>query len=162
MATYAAAVNDYNTAIQTFRRLGIDNQLALLWYIYKQMGDRVTPAAPGAAADEIAGNLYKQVADMTHNQQLEVMRDIAQGAQDSLVSREYGSLSDNTQLAFWLFLARGMDSGEIVPMPDNYELSQEGRDLLAAIETMDFETQITVLRGTVRAMGGEPLAGAEV
>jgi len=41
MTTYTAAVNDSNNAIQIFKRLGTDEQLALLWFIYEQMGDRV-------------------------------------------------------------------------------------------------------------------------
>ena len=60
MTTYTAAVNDSNNAIQIFKRLGTDEQLALLWFIYEQMGDRVTPAAPGSASPDIAAGLYDQ------------------------------------------------------------------------------------------------------
>ncbi|PSN17785.1 Orange carotenoid protein [filamentous cyanobacterium CCP5] len=162
MTTYTAAVNDYNTAVQVFLGRSTDEQLALLWYVYKQMGDRVTPAAPGAAADGIAAGLYDQVKVLPQNRQLETMRAIAQSTQQDQISREYGSLSDNTQLAFWLFLARGMDAGDIIPMPESYDLTAEGQDWLAAIETMDFETQITVLRNSVQAMGGEPRSGAAI
>jgi hypothetical protein len=162
MTTYTAAVNDSNNAIQIFKRLGTDEQLALLWFIYKQMGDRVTPAAPGSASPDIAAGLYDQAKAMDHNQQLEAMRAIAQKEQSSQLSREYGSLSSNTKLAFWFYLAQGMDKGEIIPMPENYELTTQGQDLLAAIESMDFEEQITVLRNAVDAMGGEPASGAKV
>ena len=99
---------------------------------------------------------------MDHNQQLEAMRAIAQKEQSSQISREYGSLSSNTKLAFWFYLAQGMDKGEIVPMPEDYELTPQGQDLLAAIESMDFEEQITVLRNAADAMGGEPASGAKV
>lgn len=162
MTTYTAAVNDTNNAISIFKRLGTDEQLALLWFIYKQMGHFVTPAAPGAASPDIASGLYGQVKGMKQQQQLEVMRAIAQGEQSSQVSREYGSLSSNTKLAFWFYLAQGMDSGDIIPMPENYKLSDQGQDLLAAIESMEFEEQITVLRNAADSMGGAPASGSKV
>lgn len=162
MTTYTLAANDTNAAIEIFRKLGTDEQLAWLWFIYKQMGDAVTPAAPGAAGEEIAGGLYRQVEALSQPDQLEAMRAIAKRDQNNRISREYGSLSDNTRLAFWFFLAQGMDKGAIIPMPDNYQLSPTGTDLLAAMETADFETQITVLRQSVDAMGNEPRQGAEV
>jgi hypothetical protein len=96
------------------------------------------------------------------NQQLDAMRAIAQGEQSHQLSREYGSMSSNTKLAFWFYLAQAMDKGEIIPMPENFKLTNQGQDLLAAIESMDFEAQITVLRNAVDAMGGEPASGAKV
>jgi hypothetical protein len=162
MTTYTAAVNDTSNAIDIFKRLGTDEQLALLWFVYKQMGHLVTPAAPGAASPDIAAGLYGQAKALNHQQQLDAMRAIALGEQSNQLSREYGSLSSNTKLAFWFYLAQGMDKGEIVPMPDNYELTQQGQDLLAAIESMDFEEQITVLRNAADSMGSAPARGAKV
>jgi len=162
MTTYTAAVNNTNNAIDVFKRLGTDEQLALLWFVYKQMGHMVTPAAPGAASPDIVAGLYEQAKAMDQNQQLDGMRAIAQGEQSNQLSREYGSMSSNTKLAFWFYLAQGMDNGEIIPMPKNYELTNQGQDLLAAIESMDFEEQITVLRNAVDAMGSEPASGAKV
>jgi hypothetical protein len=162
MTTYTAAVNDTSNAIDIFKRLGTDEQLALLWFVYKQMGHLVTPAAPGAASPDIAAGLYGQAKALNHQQQLDAMRAIALGEQSNQLSREYGSLSSNTKLAFWFYLAQGMDRGEIVPMPDNYELTQQGQDLLAAIESMDFEEQITVLRNAADSMGSAPARGAKV
>ena len=162
MTTYTAAVNNPNNAIDVFKQLGTDEQLALLWFVYKQTGNLVTPAAPGAASPDIASGLYDQVKAMKHQQQLEEMRAIAQGEQGNRVSREYGSLSSNTKLAFWFYLAQGMDKGEIIPMPDDYELTNQGQDLLAAIESMDFEEQITVLRNAADSMGSAPASGAKV
>jgi hypothetical protein len=162
MTTYTAAVNNTNNAIDSFNRLGTDEQLALLWFVYKQMGNLVTPAAPGAASPEIASGLYGQFKAMDQSQQLDEMRAVAQGEQSSQISREYGSLSSNTKLAFWFYLARGMDQGEIISMPDNYDLTAEGQDLLAAIESMDFEEQITVLRNAADGMGSVPAGGSGV
>ena len=162
MTTYTAAVNDTSTAINVFKQLGTDEQLALLWFVYKQMGHFITPAAPGSASPDIAGGLYNQVKALDQPQQLEAMRNIAQRESQSQISREYGSLSSNTRLAFWYYLAQGMDKGEIIPMPAEYELSQQGQDLLAALESMDFEEQITVLRNVANNMGSEPASGASV
>lgn len=126
------------------------------------MGDSVTPAAPGAASPKIAEGLFEQVQQQSQEEQLETMREIARCDQDNLISREYGSLSANSKLAFWYALALGMDNGSVIPMPDQYDLSDQGQELLAAIETMDFEAQITVLRNAVVDMGAEPQPGAGV
>ncbi|MEO1295193.1 MAG: orange carotenoid protein N-terminal domain-containing protein [Cyanobacteria bacterium J06636_16] len=162
MATPTNATNDTDKATEIFYRLSIDDQLAWLWYAYKQMGNALTTAAPGAASSEISGGLVKQVEAMSQSDQLEAMRAIARRDQDNRISREYGSLSANTKLAFWYELAVGMDSGSIMPMPPQYDMKDTGRDLLATVETMDFESQITILRNAVVAMGAEPLAGAAI
>lgn len=161
MTTYTVAVNDINKAIDMVTRLSVDDQLALLWYVYTQMGEQVTPAAPGAASPDIAQGLFAQVKEKTFDEQLDIQRDLVRKA-DTLIGREYGALSPNTKLAFWYYLAQGMETETIIPMPENYQLSDEGKDLLAAIETMDFEEQITVLRNTVNRMGAEPRTGAKL
>lgn len=160
--TYTAAANNPSQALTIFKKLDVDEQLALLWLVYKKMGDSITTAAPGSASSEITAGLYEQVKALEQPQQLDAMRAIAQGDQSSQISREYGSLSSNTKLAFWYYLAQGMDSGEIVPMPDDYKLPNQGNDLLAALETMDFESQITVLRNAADSMGSEPASGSAV
>jgi hypothetical protein len=55
-----------------------------------------------------------------------------------------------------------MENGTIIPMPPDYELPQEGKDLLAQIEAMDFQQQIDFLRGAVLPMGAEAKGGAEI
>jgi len=37
-----------------FNSLSVDDQLALLWYAYTEMGRSITPAAPGAARLQLA------------------------------------------------------------------------------------------------------------
>ncbi|WOD40358.1 orange carotenoid protein N-terminal domain-containing protein [Nodosilinea sp. E11] len=162
MTTYTTSTNGPNQALAQFNKLEVDEQLALLWFVYEQMGESITTAAPGSASPEIATGLYDQVKALDQQQQLDAMRAIARKEQSHQISREYGSLSANTQLAFWYYLAQGMDSGDIIPMPDDYELSDAGRDLLAALETMDFEAQITLLRDAANSMGSEPSSGASI
>lgn len=162
MSTYNTAVNSTDKALQIFQNLGVDDQLAWLWYAYKKMGDSITPAAPGAASPNIAEGLYNQVKQQPQDEQLETMRSLVRRDADHVVCREYGSLGSDTKLAFWYALALGMDEGSIIGMPDDYNFSGQGQELLAATETMDFESQITLLRNAVEPMGAEPPSGAAV
>lgn len=159
--TFANLRMDSNKSVERFKSLKIDDQLALLWFVYTQMGDRITPAAPGTAGTDIAEGLYNQVKGMSHQEQLDVQRNLLKG-NNTQVSREYGSLSDNTKLLFWYRLAQGMETEEIIPMPDDYELPEAGSELLAALESMEFEQQITFLRNSVTDSGSEPASGASV
>lgn len=157
----STTVSSYDQGKQAFKRLSVDDQLGLLWFVYTELGGSITPAAPGAAGSEIAQGLFNQVKELSHEEQLQVQRDIVSNA-DTQISREYGSLSPETKLAFWYFLAQGMESGTIIPVPPDYELPQEGKTLLGQIETMEFDQQIDFLRGAVLPMGAEAKGGAEI
>lgn len=150
-----------DNALSSYNSLSTDDKLALLWYVYTKMGTSVTPAAPGAASDEIAEGLFNQVKELSFEEQLEIQRKIIEG-QSSVISREYGSLSDNTKLYFWYRLAQGMEAGTIIPVPDDYQPSGAVTDLLSQIEAMEFEQQITLLRNAVVDAGAEPKGGAEI
>ena len=151
----------YDKGKEALKGLNVDDQLGLLWFVYTKMGKSITPAAPGASGSEIAEGLFNQVKELSHEEQLQVQRDIATNA-NTQISRQYGSLSPETKLAFWYFLAQGMDNGTIIPMPPNYELPQEGKDLLSQIEGMDFQQQIDFLRGAVLPMGAEAAPGSDI
>lgn len=147
--------------MNSYNNLTTDEKLALLWYVYTKMGTSITPAAPGAAADEIADGLFNQVKELPFEEQLGVQRNIIEG-KDSIISREYGSLSENTKLYFWYRLAQGMEAGTIIPVPDNYEPTGGVTELLSQIELMEFEQQITFLREAVVNAGAEPKSGAQI
>lgn len=152
-----------NQSVQAWRSLSVDEQLALFWFIYKEMGSSVTPAAPGAstASDAIAEGLFNQVKELPQEEQLQVQRDLI-ARKSTRIDREYGSMSDTTKLLFWYLLAQGMESGDIVPMPPDYQLSSQAKELLGKVETIEFEQQITLFRDYVSPMGAEPKAGAEI
>ncbi len=160
MATPTSEQN-VSRALSSYNSLSTDDKLALLWYVYTKMGTSVTPAAPGAAADEIAEGLFNQVKELSFEEQMEVQRNIIE-SQDSLISREYGSLSENTKLFFWYRLAQGMEAGTIIPVPDGYEPSDSVTQLLSLVESMEFEQQITFLRDAVVGGGAEPKAGGSI
>lgn len=151
----------YNQAETTFTSLTADEQLALLWFIYKKIGKSVTPAAPDAASSDIAAGLCQDFEIKTHEEQLSEMRNIVNKG-STPITRKYGSLSANTKLAFWYYLAQGMEKGTIVPMPDNYQLSSKAQELLGNITLLKFQEQITLLRNVALNMGSEPAPGAKI
>ena len=148
-------------ALETFSGLSTDDKLALLWYVYKKMGSSVTPAAPDSASPEIAEGLYNQVKELSHEDQLQLQRELYEG-KSTTISREYGALSANSKLLFWYRLAQGMDEGTIIPMPDDYEMASEGTQLLGSIENMEYNDQIAFLRDSVVNAGSEPASGANI
>jgi hypothetical protein len=148
---------------ESFQRLDVDDQLALFWFVYTEMGESITPAAPGAStvSPAIAEGLFNQVKEMSHEEQLQVQRDLIAHA-DTQIAREYGSMGDTTKLLFWYLLAQGMESATIVPMPPDYKLPANAEDLLNQIKGLDFNQQITLFRDIVSPMGAEAKAGSEI
>ncbi|WP_138505783.1 orange carotenoid protein N-terminal domain-containing protein [Nostoc sp. PA-18-2419] len=149
--------------VEAWRKLDVDQQLALFWFIYKEMGGSITPAAPGAstASPAIAEGLFDQVKELSQEQQLQIQRDLINKA-DTEISRQYGSLGDTTKLLFWYLLAEGMKNGTVIPIPEDYELSSGSQTLFSQIQTLGFEQQITVFRDYVGPMGAESKPGAEI
>ena len=140
-----------------FTALSTDQQLALLWFIYKEVGKSITPAAPGASTAEpaIAEGLFKQVLEKSHEEQLQIQRDLVEH-KNNLISREYGALTSTTKLLFWYLLAQGMDRTEIIPMPEDYKLEAEATKCLTQLQQLEHSQQITVLRNLVADMGVDP------
>lgn len=143
--------------IALYQSLSVDDQLALLWYTYTEMGRSITPAAPGAARLQLAEGLINSFKQMSHAEQLQAMRDLITKKNTS-VSRAYGILSNNTKLAFWYELSELMVQGFVVPMPAGYKPSRDVVKVLEAIQQLDFGQQITVLRSAVVDMGIDPFA----
>ncbi|MBO3459634.1 Orange carotenoid protein [Aetokthonos hydrillicola Thurmond2011] len=149
--------------VKAFQNLNVDDQLAAFWFIYKQMGSSVTPAAPGAstASPDIAEGLFNQIKEKSHEDQLQFQRDLINKA-DNEYTRMYGSLSDTTKLLFWYRLSQGMDDTTIIPVPADYQPSSEVQAVVNKIASLDYEQQITVFRDYVSPMGAQPKAGAGV
>ncbi len=154
--TFTAA-NAANEQVNAFRGMDVDQQLALFWFIYTEMGKSITPAAPGAStvSTDVADALYEQVKGMSHDEQLQLQRDLVM-QKNSAIARQYGALGDTTKLLFWYRLAQGMDEGNVVPMPSNYQLNPEAEELFNQIKAMDFSQQIALFRDIVSPMGVDP------
>lgn len=148
-----------SSLVQAFQSLDVDQQLALFWFVYTEMGDSVTPAAPGAstASSQVAESLFEQVKAKSHDEQLQIQRDLI-ARKNNLISREYGAFSDTTKLLFWYLLATGMDEGTVIPVPENYQLPSQAQQVLDQIKQLDFNQQITLFRDIVAPMGVDPNA----
>ncbi|MEM9483452.1 MAG: orange carotenoid protein N-terminal domain-containing protein [Cyanobacteria bacterium P01_F01_bin.116] len=150
-----AAVPD---AVESIQRLAVDDQLGLLWVLYENMGGLVTPAAPGASDRiKLAGSLIYEVASLSYDEQLQFMRDLVAGVNNAM-TRNYGCLTSNNKLAFWYQLAEWMRSGDVVPTPEEYQLSTPANAVLNKLIKLGFNQQIAVLRLIVGKMGINPLA----
>lgn len=153
----AATANPVLTLTDRIKRLSTDDQLALLWYIYTDLGKAITAAAPGAARLHLAAGLLNQVQQMSQAEQLQFMRDLVNQVSNP-ATRAYGVLTANTKLAFWYQLAEWMTQGSVIPMPDDYRLSAEAEKSLVDLKLLDRGQQITILRNVVVGMGVDPLA----
>ncbi|MBW4471195.1 MAG: Orange carotenoid protein [Stenomitos rutilans HA7619-LM2] len=145
--------------IKAFQNLDVDQQLALFWFIYTEMGESITPAAPGAstASPAIAEGLFSQVEKLSHEEQLQLQRDLITHKNTQL-AREYSALGDTTKLLFWYLLAQGMDKGTVVPVPADYKLPGAAESLFTQIKGLEFNEQITLFRDIVSPMGVDPNA----
>lgn len=150
-------------AVKAFQSLDVDEQLGLFYFIYKEMGNSVTPAAPGASTvgTDIAEGLFNQIKDLSHEEQLQIQRDLINKA-DTEYTRMYGSMSETTKLLVWYRLAQGMDNATIIPMPSDYKLSSQAEQVFNQIKGMEFQQQITLFRDYVGPMGAEPKGGSEI
>lgn len=137
-----------------FVQLSAEDQLALIWFAYLEMGKTITIAAPGAANMQFAEGTLNQIKQMSFREQSQVMCDLANHA-DTPICRTYGSWSANIKLGFWYQLGKWMEEGIVAPIPEGYRLSANAAAVLQSIREIDPGQQITVLRNAVVDMGFE-------
>lgn len=141
--------------IARFSQLNAEDQLALIWFAYLEMGKAVTIAAPGAASMQFAEATMNQIRQMSFREQSQVMCDLANRA-DTPIGRTYATWSANIKLGFWYQLGRWMEEGTVAPIPEGYRLSANAAAVLQAIRNLESGQQITVLRNAVVDMGFSP------
>jgi hypothetical protein len=140
---------------EAYSKLSVEDQLALLWFAYTEMGVSITLAAPGVASMVLAEPMLEEIKKMSREAQSQAMFDLASNANTSL-SRSYSAFRANTKLGFWYELGQLMKQGLVAPIPPGYKLSADGAKVLEMIKNLDAGQQITVLRNTVVNMGYDP------
>ncbi|BAZ06230.1 orange carotenoid-binding protein [Calothrix sp. NIES-3974] len=141
--------------IARYAQLSAEDQLALIWFAYLEMGKTITIAAPGAANMQFAEATMNEIKQMSFAQQSQVMCDLANRA-DTPICRTYASWSANIKLGFWYQLGKWMEEGIVAPIPQGYQLSANAAAVLQAIRNLESGQQITVLRNAVVDMGYDP------
>ena len=141
-----------------FRLLSAEDQLALIWYAYLEMGRTITVAAPGAARMQFAEPVLNQIKAMNFAEQSQVMCDLANRS-DTVIGRTYATWSVNIKLGFWYQLGEWMAAGLVAPIPEGYQLSANASAVLNSVKQVDQGQQITLLRNFVVDMGFDPEKG---
>lgn len=141
--------------IARFTQLNAEDQLALIWFAYLEMGKGITIAAPGAASMQFAEATMNDIRAMSFPVQSQVMCDLANRA-DTPIGRTYSTWSPNIKLGFWYKLGQWMEEGFVAPIPEGYKLSANASAVLQSIRNLESGQQITVLRNTVVDMGFDP------
>ncbi len=138
--------------IARFEQLNAEDQLALIWFAYLEMGKTITPAAPGAAFMALAERTLSEIKNLSFQEQSQVMCDLANRA-DTPICRTYATWTPNIKLGFWYQLGEWMNEGFVAPIPAGYRLSANASAVLQTIRGLDPGQQITVLRNCVVGMG---------
>lgn len=141
--------------IARFTQLSAEDQLALIWFAYLDMGKGITIAAPGAASMQFAEATMNEIKAMSFQEQSQVMCDLANRA-DTPIGRTYSTWSPNIKLGFWYKLGQWMEDGFVAPIPEGYQLSANASAVLQSIRNLESGQQITVLRNAVVDMGFDP------
>ena len=141
--------------IARFGQLTAEDQLALIWFAYLDMGKGITIAAPGAASMQFAEATMNEIRAMSFQEQSQVMCDLANRA-DTPIGRTYSTWSPNIKLGFWYKLGQWMEEGYVAPIPEGYQLSANASAVLQSIRNLESGQQITVLRNAVVDMGFDP------
>ena len=141
-----------------FRLLSAEDQLALIWYAYLEMGTTITIAAPGAARMQFAEPVRQQIKAMDFQAQSQVMCDLANRT-DTAIGRTYANWSVNIKLGFWYQLGQWMAAGLVAPIPEGYQLSANAAAVLNSVKAVEQGQQITLLRNFVVDMGFDPAKG---
>ena len=142
-----------------FQLLSAEDQLALIWYAYLEMGRTITIAAPAAARMQFAERVLNEIKAMSFAEQSKVMCDLANRA-DTDICRTYSIWSVNIKLGFWYQLGEWMAAGLVAPIPQGYQLSANAAAILASVQKVEQGQQITLLRNFVVDMGYDPEKGA--
>ncbi len=138
--------------IARYNQLSAEDQLALIWFAYLEMGKTITVSALGATSMQFAEITLNQIKQMTPMEQSRAMCDLASRA-DTDISRIYATWTPNLKLGFWYQLGEWMERGLVAPIPPGYKLSANAKAVLKDIKNLEGGQQITVLRNCVVDMG---------
>jgi len=146
------AADTVPATIARYWQLSAEDQLALIWFAYLEMGESITPVAPDAACMALAGPTLAAIEMLSFQEQSQVMCDLANRA-STPICRIYATWTPNVKLGFWYQLGEWMNQGLVAPIPEGYKLSTNASAILRTIGSLEAGQQITVLRSCAIGMG---------
>ena len=141
--------------LEKFTEFDTDTKLALLWFQYLDLKQNLDNAPPANDVEALSNAVYDRVKVLSPEEQLQAQRDIVE-QKDTPISREYGALSPAEALEFWLLLAQGMESGQIVNLPEDYSLPKQTYEFVEIIKKLDFEERIDFTRNVIASISFKP------
>jgi hypothetical protein len=144
--------------VQSFNQLSAEDQLALLWFAYTEMGVSITPAAMQVVNMAFAEKTLTQIKQMPALEQTQVMCDLVNHT-DTAICQTYASFGTNVKLGFWYQLSEWMKQGIVAPIPKGYKLSTKASEVLQSIRQLEGGQQLTVFQDVVVKMGYAPMGG---
>ena len=141
-ATESSVQQNYK---EQFEGLSTDDKLAVLYYMYKGLGEETIEKPDDNKESDSSLELYNTLKGQSEDEQLQFMKDALSDANNDH-SDEYNQLSNTTKTALWYRLAQGMDNDNIVDIPGDYELSGEAKELADKLQQIDFEQIYIVTR----------------
>ena len=139
-----------NEKVYHLHSLGMDEQLAVLWYVYQDfVKGNITPEAErkNENLDKSEG-LIEKVLQMSPEDQLQVQKDLIIGKKGEELSA-YQEYSSNQKLFFWYRLAEEMEKGNAVRVPSDYQLSPDAQQLVDAVKELEFSQQLVFIKDVV-------------
>jgi hypothetical protein len=146
--------------VESFNQLSAEDQLALLWFAYTEMGVTITPAAMQVVNMVFAEKTLTQIKQMPDLEQTQVMCDLVNHT-DTDICRTYSSFGTNVKLGFWYQLSEWMKEEIVAPIPFGYKLSAKASSVLQAIRQLEGGQQLAVLQDIVINMGYAPTVGTQ-
>ena len=136
--------------IEQLKSLSSDDQLAVLWFAYKDLVQGNVTPEPEREGENLgqANSLIDKIKGMSKDDQIQVQKDIL-GGSDREEFNTYKSYSSNQRLFFWYQLAAAMEQGSVVEFPNDYQLSGKGKELLDNLKTVGFDQQLVFIRDAV-------------
>lgn len=147
-AATANKTNFLSELKQKFDGFDTDKKLAILWYVYEGIGDARLEEPDENKEPDTSVDLYNKLKDKSNDEQLQFMRDVLSGNSND-ATNEYQSLNNTTKVALWYRLGEGMAGDNVVPVPADYDLSDEAKALVEKVNDIDFDQRYIFMRDAI-------------